>query len=288
MLGLGAFSALAYLAFTRYWWIPLIPPVIAWLLAAIGSTAYFSYREARERAALMALFSRQVSPQVAEAIWEQREEFADGGRPRSQRLIVTAFFADLAGYTPTAESMSPEQLLDWLNESMEIIAREIGRHGGIVEQYVGDEVVGIFGAPLSHTTEAEIRKDAIGAVECALTIAEALIPLNRQFRENGRPTAALRIGIFTGPAVSGLVGSADRAEYVVVGDTINTASRLESFDKDEYGADPNAAPCRILIGGSTLAYLPDHYITEFVGERLLKGKRQPVAMHRVLGRRCEN
>ena len=283
--GLGGLAAGAYLAFVWHWWLPLVPAAGCWLFATGGTTAYLSYREAIERAALMALFSRHVSADVAEAIWAQRDEFADQrGRPRSRHLVVTVLFADIEGYTPTAESLSPEELLDWLNACMGAIAGEIGRHGGMVAQYVGDEVIAIFGAPVARTSEAAIAQDAVRAVECALAIEAALVSLNQHFRSQGRPPATMRIGIFTGPVVSGLLGSRERAEYTVIGDTVNTASRLESFEKAQFRPDPDIAPCRILVGGTTLAYVGDRFVTEFVGDRMLKGKRHPVAVYRVLGR----
>ena len=191
-----------------------------------------SYRETVERTHLMQLFSRHVSPEVAEAIWRQRDQFLDGGRPRPERLMVTVLFTDLTGFTAVSEKHTPEALLDWLNEYMDAMAREVSRHGGVIRQYAGDAIVAIFGIPVPRQTEAEIDQDARNAVHCALAMETALRELNRRWRSESRPTTGMRVGIFTGPVVAGTLGSAERSEYVVVGDTVNTASRLESFDKD--------------------------------------------------------
>jgi adenylate cyclase len=114
---------------------------------------------------------------------------------------------------------------------------------------------------------------------------QALLRLNRRWHGEVRPVTGMRIGIFTGPAVAGTVGT-ERSEYVVVGDTVNTASRLESFDKELFPPDPMSRPARIFIGHTTLARLGTRFETEWVGDVHLKGKEQTVAIHRVLGRRA--
>jgi adenylate cyclase len=103
--------------------------------------------------------------------------------------------------------------------------------------------------------------------------------LNQKWTQTGRPAAQMRIGIFTGRAVAGCVGSKDRLEFTVIGDTVNTASRLESFDKDYAVEDP----CRILIGQSTVDRVNGQFVTEFVRTIELKGKAQKTTIYRVLG-----
>lgn len=234
---------------------------------------------------LMRIFSQHVSKEVAEDIWRDREQFAGGGRPQPRRLIVTAFFTDLTGFTTVSERFTPEQLMDWLNEYMGAMAPVISHHGGVIRQYAGDSIVALFGVPIPRRTEAEIAQDAINAVRCAVAVEQRLLELNRAWQEAGRPCTGMRIGIVTGEAVSGTLGSTDRWEYVVVGDTLNTASRLESFDKDVHPPDPLVRPCRTLIGASTHAHVADLFDTEWVAEARLKGKQQMVAIYRVLGER---
>src|SRR4030095_874266 len=132
----------------------------------------------------------------------------------------------------------------------------------------------------------EIATDAVNAVRCAVAVEQRLLQLNREWHEAGKPVTGMRIGIVTGEAVSGTLGSTERWEYVVVGDTLNTASRLESFDKDVYPPTPFVRPCRTLIGQSTHAYVGDLFDTEWVAESRLKGKSQLVAIYRVLGERA--
>ena len=284
-VGLILIAGSAYVAFVKGWWWPVVPPGLAWLGATGFVVAYRSYRESAERGMLMRLFSQHVSKEVAEAIWRDREQFAGGGRPRPQRLVVTALFTDLTGFTTVSERVGPESLMDWLNEYMGALAPEISGHGGVIRQYAGDSIVALFGVPVPRRTEAEIARDAVNAVRCALALERRLLELNQVWLAAGRPVTGMRVGIVTGEAVSGTLGSTDRWEYVVVGDTLNTASRLESFDKDVHPPDPLTRPCRTLIGDSTHAYVADVFDTEWVAEARLKGKQQLVAIYRVLGER---
>lgn len=280
---LAGLGTLDWLAFVEARWLPLVPPALAWLMAAAVVTAYMSYREAVERKQLMQLFSRHVSPEVAEAIWRQRDQFLDGGRPRPERMMVTVLFTDLTGFTAVSEKHTPEALLDWLNEYMDAMAREVSRHGGVIRQYAGDAVVAVFGVPVPRQNDAEIAQDARSAVTCALAMETALGELNRRWKAESRPTTGMRVGIFTGPVISGTLGSAQRSEYVVVGDTVNTASRLESLDKTLFAPDVDGRPIRILIGEPTLERLGGGFVTERVGEVSLKGKEHLVSIHRVIG-----
>jgi len=284
-VGLVGIGAVAYVAFIAGWWWPVVPPALAWFCATGFAVAYESYRGSAERGTLMKLFSQHVSKEVAEAIWREREQFAEGGRPRPRRLVVTALFTDLAGFTTVSERISPEQLMDWLNEYMSHMAQEISRYGGVISQYSGDAIVVLFGVPVPRHSEAEIARDAVNAVRCTLAMDRRLLALNQRWQAAGQPTVGMRAGILTGPAVAGTLGSTDRFEYVVLGDTLNTASRLESFDKDVHPPDPLLQPCRILIGGSTLEHVGDLFETEWVSEARLKGKEQLVAIYRVLGER---
>ena len=282
--GLLTLAAFNYFIFLRSWWLPFVPAGLSWFVAAVAITACLSYREMMQRAALMHLFSRHVSKDVASAIWDQREQFLDGQRPRPQQLVATALFTDLVGFTSISEKMGPEQLMDWLNEYMEAMATQVGRYGGVIEQYSGDAIVAIFGIPIARKSEVEISRDAINAVECALSMEAILRNLNSAWRADNRPTLAMRIGIFTGPMVAGSLGSSDRMEYVVIGDTVNVASRLESFDKDSFVSTVDGSPCRILIGEATVRLMQKKFCTAKVGDIALKGKEEKISAYRVLGR----
>lgn len=282
--GLLILTLAVYIAFLNGWWIPLVPPAMGWLVSAALVTACMSNQEKKQRALLMQLFARHVSPEVAEILWVQRDEFLDGGRPRSQKLIATVLFSDLKGFTRVSEKMDPQALMEWLNAYMETMAQLVMDHGGVVDDYFGDAIKANFGLPLPRKTEAEISRDAVNAVSCALAMEREINRLNAIWQEQNLPTVSMRIGIFTGPVVVGCLGSAQRLKYTTVGDTVNVASRLESFDKDVFDPDFASRSCRILVGETTLCYLDDQFETQRVSETTLEGKEEKIIIYRVLGR----
>jgi adenylate cyclase len=257
---------------------------MTWLISAAVVTAYMSNQEKRQRAVLMQLFSKYVpNHEVAEIIWQQRDQLLDGGRLRSQSLSATVLFTDLMGFTSVAEKRDPHAVMDWLNAYMEVMAQQVMNHGGVIDKYIGDSIMAIFGVPLPRTTEAEISQDAVNAVNCALAMERTLVELNGRWREQNLPTIGMRIGILTGPLVAGSLGSAHRLEYTVIGDTVNTASRLESFDKTVFAPDCSGSPCRIIIGEATLRRLGPQFDTQRIGEVNLRGKDETMTVYCVLG-----
>lgn len=268
----------------RGWWIPLVPPILATSVAAAIVTAYMSQKEKAQRVLLMQLFSRHVSPEIAETLWQRRAELFDEGRLRPQRAVVTVLFTDLRGFTTVSEKLDEETLMGWLNTYLEAVVQVVINHGGVIDDYAGDGIKADFGVPLPRTTEAEIAQDAVNAVLCALAIEETVQRLNTLWQERALPAVGMRLGIFTGPVVAGSLGSVQRLKYTTLGDTVNTASRLESLAQDGDGLDVAPGQCRILIGEATLHYLGQQFVTQRVGEVSLKGKEQKVIVHRVLGR----
>jgi adenylate cyclase len=249
------------------------------------STEIEEASEKAQRATLMQLFSKHVSPEVAESLWERREEFLEGGRPRSQRLTVTAMFTDLQGFSTVSERLDPETLMDWLNAFMGRITQVVMQHGGVVDDFFGDGIKVNFGVPVPKRSEREIADDAIRAVDCALAVGEETVRLNEHMQERGLPVLRMRVGICTGEVLAGSLGSADRLKYTTLGDAVNTAARLESYEKDLALPQLASSPARILIAESTLRHLGERFETRRVGEMSLRGKQEKVAAHVVLGRR---
>jgi adenylate cyclase len=267
-------------------WIPVVPPVLAWLASAALVTAYISNLEKRERMQIMNLFSSHVSPVLAGEIWAHRDEFADGGHPRPQRLTATVFFSDIVGFTSVSEGLTPPALMDWLDEYMSLMTPLVNDHGGVILRFIGDAIMAVFGIPIPRETEEENRRDAVACVDCALAMQEALAQHNRKLTEKDWPTIAMRIGILTGPMVAGELGSADRREYNVHGDTVNTAARIEGFRKEVFNPDDLNEPCRILIGDATRELLGEDYDLEFMEEAKLRGKAKNIGIYRVWGRKA--
>ncbi|MBI5639498.1 MAG: adenylate/guanylate cyclase domain-containing protein [Nitrospirae bacterium] len=284
LAGLCVLVVVTYYVFVLGWWIPLIPPGLACLASTALTTAFMSYREKAERNLLMQLFSSHVSPDVAEVIWAQREKFLSDGRPRPTKLQATVFFADMKGFTSISERLDPQTLMDWLNEYMEAVAQTIILHGGIINKYIGDAVMAVFGIPVARETEQEIAADARNAVNCAIEMGRELELLNKSWAKRRLPIVRIRVGICTGTLVAGSLGSSQRMEYTVIGDTVNIASRLESYGKDEQHPDLGAMSCRILISETTMRYLGDRFLTKKVGEVSLKGREEKTNIYLVTGR----
>ncbi|MBE0618718.1 MAG: CHASE2 domain-containing protein [Proteobacteria bacterium] len=276
--GLLALSLPAYALFLQGGWIPVVPPAAAWLLSAGAVSAYLSAHERKERLVLMGLFSRHVSPEIAEVLWEQRDQFLSGGRPRPQELTATILFSDLKGFTSASEQLPPPVLVEWLNDYLDAMTRLVMAHEGVVDDYAGDGIKANFGVPLARTGEEEIRRDAENAVRCALAMGRELQRLNRQASERDLPGVRIRIGIFTGPVVAGAIGSSERLKYTTIGDTVNTAARLESYDKEFAAEDA----CRILVGETTRALLAGGVPVRRIGEVSLRGRVGQTTVYRVL------
>ncbi len=282
LAGIFCLGGLSYLWFVDGLWVAIVPPTLVWLMTAGLMTAYMSNQEKQQRTVLMGLFGQYVSPQVATTIWQQRDHVLHNGRPRSQRLVASILFTDLVGFTSVSESLDPQALTDWLDDYMEAMTPYIIAHGGTVLKYLGDGIMAAFGVPLARTEEGQIRSDAVHSVQCALEMEAKLIELNRQWQAQALPMIGMRIGIFTGMVVAGSTGGIQRLEYNVHGDAVNTASRLESFDKDCFIPDFIKQPCRILIGEPTFDYLNGQFHTTPIGEVQLKGKEQKVVIYRVM------
>ena len=280
----GVFLVLAvHIIFALGTWMPLVPPALGWVAAAGLVSAYVSSEEKKERARLMSLFSAYVSPSLADAIYRDRQHFLASGRPIPQRLTATVFFCDVGGFTTISESLDPPALMGWLYGFMEAITPIVGAHGGVILRFSGDSIMAVFGVPVARTRDEDIARDAVNAVDCALAMQERLIALNISLESRGLPLIGMRIGILTGPMTAGSLGTEQRMEYNVHGDTVNTGARLESFQRERFTPDYLHGPCRILVGEPTLRLLGARFETEFLGEFQLKGKLKPLRIHRIRG-----
>ncbi len=264
------------------WWVPEVPPAFTWFLAiAIGEASTLA-REQKDRTRLMQLFSQHVSREVADKIWQERDQLLEGGLPQPQDLIGTVLFSDFKGYTSVSETMSPKALMNWLNAYLNAMTQLIINHGGVIDDYAGDAIKADFGVPLRRETDEEIARDAVNAVTCALVMEQTMLRLNDEHARKGLPTVGMRIGIHTGPLVAGCLGSAQRMKYTTIGDTVNTAAHLENFGRGAIAEPQDRRPCRILISECTARLLNNQFQLESIGEVSLKGKSQALVAFRVV------
>lgn len=283
IVSLAVLAGSVWLAFSHGWWIPSVTPFLGFVIATGLVVPYVSAHELSMRRLLMKLYAGHVSKEIAEATWEDRHSFMDGQRPLAQKMVITVLFTDLKGFSSVSEKMDPAHLFAWLDPYLGAMAKEIQEHGGVLKQFSGDGILALFGVPVPHTTRAEQSKDAIAGVRCALAMGKKLVELNRGWESEGQPTVSMRAGIYTGEAATGSIGSDERFEYTVIGDIVNIASRLESYDKSL--ADPDLLPnrCRLLVGAPTYELLDGKFLSKEIGLIEVKGKVNKVPGFQILG-----
>ncbi|OIP68537.1 MAG: adenylate/guanylate cyclase domain-containing protein [Oscillatoriales cyanobacterium CG2_30_44_21] len=277
VLLVSSLIGICYFAFAQSLWTPLFPALVGFLTANVIVTAYQLAVQQSERKVLMGLFSRHVSKELVDIIWTNREQFMQAGRITGQEVYVTVLFTDMRNFSTAAEAQAPGETLNWLNNYLATIANEVLAHGGMVDKYIGDAVMAVFGVPIPHSDDQERTKDAQSAVTAALAIAKKLEEMNEVWVSQGLPPVTTGIGINSGVVIAGSLGSDERLEYSVLGDTVNVAARLESFNKEVDGG-----PHHILISEETKRRLSDNFQTEFVCKYALKGKTKETEIYRVL------
>jgi len=264
--------------FWQQGWIPVVAPALAFVLTSVTTLINRQYQFQQQQQMMMRLLGQQTSPEIANALWQGRDRLLQSGRLPWQKVIATVLFSDIKNFSAMVEDESPERVMFWLNEYLTAMADMVQLHQGVVNKFIGDSVMAVFGVPISRQNDSEVATDARQAVACALAMREILMDLNQRFEKQGLPKIQMRVGIFTGEVMVGSLGGKSRLEYGVIGDSVNIAARLESCEKDRQSDD-----CRILIAQETLEYLQDRYQVESWGDLLLKGKLRSVKVYRVIG-----
>ncbi len=256
-------------------WIPVAAPIGTILLSGVGVLL----REQYEKQQLMSLFAQHVAPEMAEVIWQRKEEIFENGELEAQELTATVLFMDIRGFTTISETMAPRDLLNWLNQYLDAMARCIMDRGGVIDKYIGDAIMAVFGIPFPQAQVEDVTRDATAAIAASFDMHKRLEELNEHFIAEGKPVIKFGIGIHTGTVVAGTVGGAERLSYSVLGDTVNVAARLEAMTKT-LTAD---SPYKILLTDSTLAHLGDRYLAKEVGAIQLRGKQTDTMVYTILG-----
>jgi adenylate cyclase len=249
--------AAQYVAIGKLLVFPVLRPLLfAWVFFFIAALQEY-LRERRNREQAVREFSRFVNPHVV------KELMAHGGLSREgESRQVTLLFSDIRGFTTLSESRTPQEVVSLLNRYFSRQVEVIFRNGGALDKFIGDCIMAIWGAPLDDAKNAE------HAIECALDMADTLDAFRKDLAD---PNADfdVGIGIHSGPAVVGLIGSEQRREYTAIGDTVNLASRIEGLTK---------GVARILVSEDTMRLCPDAF--DFVPRGLykVKGRTQEVAL----------
>ena len=224
-----------------------------------------------ERERLKDSFGRFINKKVAELA--MKGELALGGETKD----VTVFFSDIRSFTAISEKLTPTEVVEFLNEYMTSMVECVNATHGVVDKFIGDAVMSVWGAP---TSAGSPKEDALNCIRAALRMRAALMIFNRGRGGDKKPVIRIGCGINSGPVVAGQIGSTQRMEYTVIGDAVNLASRTEALNKP-LGTD-------ILITEYTYALVHDRVLVEEMPSVTVKGKEKPLRMFAVINMPDEN
>jgi adenylate cyclase len=220
-------------------------------------------RSLREKEMIKRAFTRYVAREVVEEILKDPENLVLSG----ERRQVTVLFCDVRGFTPMSERLAPEEVVLLLNDFYNLMIETTFKYDGTLDKFLGDAVMAVFGAPMAHPDHSA------RAIRTALAMQEGITGLNERRARDGKESISVGIGVSAGEAVAGTVGTEDRMEYTVIGDSVNLAARLES----------NAKPGQILISHRTYERVRDLVEARPLGRIRVKGKEEEVEVYEVLG-----
>ena len=247
-------------------WLNLVYPILVLSITYISHTVYGYFTEEQARKKIKGAFSRYVSPSVVNEILKHPEQLKLGGEER----VVSVLFCDLAGFTTVSERLAPHELVALLSDYFTEMTEQIFAHGGMLNEYVGDELMAIFGAPLEQEDHAE------KACAAAMALKERQHVLREAWAKIGRPPLWARTGVNSGPMLVGNMGSVYRFSYGVMGDHVNLASRLEGLNKI-YGTE-------VLIGENTARMVNGAFLLREVDRVRVKGREQALSIYEPMAR----
>jgi adenylate cyclase len=256
-LGLvAALVAASYEAYTRGgYWLDFLAPLL-------GTLAYLQGAHWLRRRRLRSAFGQYVSPQVMDQVLRQGSSL--GGEVRR----VTVLMSDLRGFTTISENLPPEVVSAMMNEYFTAMVDVILAHRGLVQDFIGDAIMAVYGAPLDDP------EHCWHAARSGVGMHAALESLNRAWEADGRGPLAMGVAVHTGPVFAGTLGAPRKKKYAVLGDTVNLTSRMEGLNRD--------LGTGILISGAALAVLRDRVVVRDRGRVAVKGRREPVDIHELL------
>jgi adenylate cyclase len=243
----------------------LVYVLLAILLTYVSIALTHYLTEERERKKVRKVLELYLSPSMAEYVSDHPDQLKLGGEKRE----LTVFFSDIRGFTTISESLEPEALVELLNVYLGEMTQIVFRHEGMLDKYIGDAVMAVWGAPLPDPEHAK------RACEATLEMVSRLRELNESWQPRGWPTLRIGIGINTGPMVFGNMGSAEHFSLTVMGDNVNLGSRLEGLNK-LYGTT-------VLTAEATMDHIGDIVAKRELDLVRVKGKFQPVRIYEILG-----
>jgi adenylate cyclase len=266
LLALTAFCFFVYYGFVHWgrWYSFVVPS--ATLVASYASiTSFRVITEERDKRKIRRTFSQYLSPGVIALVEKDPNEYI---HPGGEVKELTVMFSDIRDFTTLSEGLTPDELVNLLNEYLTVMTDILFRNLGTLDKYIGDAIMGFWGSPFPQ------KDHAFCACRCALEMIAALEKLNQKWIEQGRRPIAIGIGLNTGPVNVGNMGSDKRLAWTVMGDNVNLASRLEGMTK-QYRA-------HIIISEGTYAHVSHRFVGREVDRIRVKGKKLPVVIYELM------
>ncbi|HVN15877.1 MAG TPA: adenylate/guanylate cyclase domain-containing protein [Anaerolineales bacterium] len=266
-----AYLVICYIAFVQAgWFLPVAAPETMIFLGVILPTMEQAVSQEIEKRRVRNLFTRFIAPEMVDQLIATQDI-----NSLNKRTELTILFSDIRGFTTMSEKLPPDELVALLNSYLESMTAIIHKYGGTVDKYEGDAIVAFFGEPVRYADHA------LRAVSASVEMLAQLPGLTEKWIKEGRPIQRFDIGIGlnSGDVFVGLVGSAQRINYTVIGDNANLASRLQDLTKTYQWP--------ILISESTYQQVKDEFETEWADSVIVKGKSEPVNVYKVLGHQSE-
>ena len=254
-----------YLFSRQGWILNMVYPLLVIVSIYISITVYRYLSESRQKRFIRNAFSTYLAPTVVQQLIDSPEHLELGGEERE----ITAFFSDVQGFTSISEKLAPHELVELLNEFLTEMTDIILKREGTVDKFEGDAIIAFFGAPNALENQAET-----GCLTC-VDMQKRLVTLREKWRQEGKPELKMRIGLSTGMAVVGNMGSRSRMDYTMMGDTVNTAARLEGVNKI-YGI-------YTLVCETTFKKASQRVWGREIDAINVVGKTAPVTVYQVLG-----
>ncbi|WP_456324784.1 CHASE2 domain-containing protein [Desulfonauticus submarinus] len=242
----------------------LVYPLLSLLITYLGLITYRILFADKQKRQLRQAFSKYLDPKVVDQVVKSPDSLRLGGEKRE----LSVLFSDIRGFTSLSEKLSPEELVSLLNEYLTEMTAIVLTEKGLLDKYIGDAIMAIFGTPLYYPDHA------LAACKAALKMLDRLKELNKRWKDEKDISLNIGIGINTGEMVAGNMGSLDRFDYTVMGDNVNLASRLEGLNK-YYGTN-------ILISEFTYNFVKDKINAREIDMVRVKGKVKPVRIYEVL------
>lgn len=260
------YAVIVYIAFNRLGlYLPMVGPQLMLFLGVVLPTLEQSVSQELEKRRVRTLFTRFISPQMVDQLLATQDITS-----LNKRANISILFSDIRGFTTLSEKLAPEEVVALLNPYLEAMTRIIDNFGGTVDKYEGDAIIAFFGEPIHY------EDHALRAVRTAIEMRRVLAGLRQGWEKEGRPhQIEIGIGINSGEVFVGLLGSAQRINYTVIGDNANLASRLQDLTK--------AYQWPILISEGTYQQVKDEYDVELVDSVVVKGKTEPVKIYKLMG-----